>query len=187
MSRAFSRFFRKEEKLFALRFGGCAARQSGAGKSRWGRRSRFCFHGILSGMVVEYAKRRKVSFGKASFRPRHSRGQKVVFLPVGLLGYFCVFTPTINREPNFHQTSVGEPLCLDVIAPKRLGFAWDGRKKQKIRKRLLSDLWSGLRGSNPPPRPWQGRALPNELNPQVVLPVGIEPTTRGFSVLCSTN
>ena len=26
-------------------------------------------------------------------------------------------------------------------------------------------LWSGLRGSNPPPRPWQGRALPNELNP----------------------
>ncbi len=26
--------------------------------------------------------------------------------------------------------------------------------------------WSGLRGSNPPPRPWQGRALPNELNPQ---------------------
>ena len=28
-------------------------------------------------------------------------------------------------------------------------------------------VWSGLRGSNPPPRPWQGRALPNELNPQV--------------------
>ena len=26
-------------------------------------------------------------------------------------------------------------------------------------------FWSGLRGSNPPPRPWQGRALPNELNP----------------------
>ena len=31
------------------------------------------------------------------------------------------------------------------------------------RERLL---WSGLRGSNPPPRPWQGRALPNELNPR---------------------
>ena len=28
-------------------------------------------------------------------------------------------------------------------------------------------LWSGLRGSNPPPPPWQGGALPNELNPQV--------------------
>ena len=49
-------------------------------------------------------------------------------------------------------------------------------------------IWSGLRGSNPPPRPWQGRALPNELNPHfVVPPIGIEPTTRGFSVPCSTN
>ena len=28
-------------------------------------------------------------------------------------------------------------------------------------------FWSGLRGSNPPPRPWQGRALPNELNPLI--------------------
>ena len=27
-------------------------------------------------------------------------------------------------------------------------------------------FWSGLRVSNPPPRPWQGRALPNELNPR---------------------
>ena len=26
--------------------------------------------------------------------------------------------------------------------------------------------WSGLRGSNPPPPPWQGGALPNELNPR---------------------
>ena len=47
--------------------------------------------------------------------------------------------------------------------------------------------WSGLRGSNPLPPPWQGGALPDELNPQMVLPVGIEPTTRGFSVHCSTN
>ena len=26
---------------------------------------------------------------------------------------------------------------------------------------------SGLRGSNPPPQPWQGCALPNELNPHI--------------------
>ena len=26
----------------------------------------------------------------------------------------------------------------------------------------------GLRGSNPPPPPWQGGALPNELNPQIM-------------------
>ena len=28
-------------------------------------------------------------------------------------------------------------------------------------------FWSGLRGSNPPPSPWQGDALPNELNPHI--------------------
>ena len=49
--------------------------------------------------------------------------------------------------------------------------------------------WSGLRGSNSLPPPWQGGALPDELNPHnhLVPPVGIEPTTRGFSVLCSTD
>ena len=47
--------------------------------------------------------------------------------------------------------------------------------------------WSGLRGSNSLPPPWQGGALPDELNPHMVLPDGIEPSTRGFSVLCSTD
>ena len=49
--------------------------------------------------------------------------------------------------------------------------------KEIGRESFAPVFWSGLRGSNPPPRPWQGRALPNELNPQVVPPVGIEPTT----------
>ena len=48
-------------------------------------------------------------------------------------------------------------------------------------------FWSGLRGSNSLPPPWQGGALPDELNPHLVLPDGIEPSTRGFSVLCSTD
>ena len=47
-------------------------------------------------------------------------------------------------------------------------------------------FWSGLRGSNSLPPPWQGGALPDELCPQMVPPVGVEPTTRGFSVRCST-
>ena len=65
--------------------------------------------------------------------------------------------------------------------------------------------WSGLRGSNSLPPPWQGGALPDELNPQeknmqlsapaiadtatysLVPPIGIEPMTRGFSVPCSTD
>ena len=48
-------------------------------------------------------------------------------------------------------------------------------------------FWSGLRGSNSLPPPWQGGALPDELSPQMVPRAGIEPATRGFSVLCSTN
>ena len=47
--------------------------------------------------------------------------------------------------------------------------------------------WSGRRGSNSLPPPWQGGALPDELRPQMVPPVGVEPTTRGFSIRCSTN
>ena len=47
-------------------------------------------------------------------------------------------------------------------------------------------VWSGWRGSNSLPPPWQGGALPDELHPHLVPPVGIEPTTRGFSVRCST-
>ena len=38
-------------------------------------------------------------------------------------------------------------------------------KKQRTPYGVLCFLWSGLRGSNPPPSPWQGDALPNELNP----------------------
>ena len=45
------------------------------------------------------------------------------------------------------------------------------KKKKTARKLELSFKikWSGLRGSNPPPSPWQGDALPNELNPRVVI------------------
>ena len=48
-------------------------------------------------------------------------------------------------------------------------------------------FWSGRRGSNSLPPPWQGGALPDELRPHMVPPIGIEPMTRGFSVPCSTN
>ena len=41
-------------------------------------------------------------------------------------------------------------------------------KAKKQSQKALLITWSGLRGSNPPPRPWQGRALPNELNPQIL-------------------
>ena len=37
---------------------------------------------------------------------------------------------------------------------------------KKITTQMGGDLWSGRRGSNSLPRPWQGRALPDELRPQ---------------------
>ena len=46
--------------------------------------------------------------------------------------------------------------------------------------------WSGLRGSNSLPPPWQGGALPDELHPQMVPQARVELATRGFSVRCST-
>ena len=39
----------------------------------------------------------------------------------------------------------------------------------------VPDLWSGRRGSNSLPPPWQGGALPDELRPHIMVPtVGIE-------------
>ena len=58
------------------------------------------------------------------------------------------------------------------IGPRDKGFAdpcltaWLWRRdinKATIFRGFV--VWSGLRGSNPPPSPWQGDALPNELNP----------------------
>ncbi len=43
--------------------------------------------------------------------------------------------------------------------------AWRGRE---IFQAFARKIWSGRRGSNPRPRPWQGRALPTELLPQIL-------------------
>ena len=45
--------------------------------------------------------------------------------------------------------------------------AWPWRRTlyEKAAESAAFCLWSGKRGSNPPPQPWQGCALPNELFP----------------------
>ena len=48
-------------------------------------------------------------------------------------------------------------------------------------------LWSGLRGSNPPPSPWQGDALPNELNPHRSCRMITRPLQNGASGRNRTN
>ena len=41
------------------------------------------------------------------------------------------------------------------------------RMEKGAKSLLLFHLWSGRRGSNSLPRPWQGRALPDELRPHL--------------------
>ena len=77
-------------------------------------------------------------------------------------------------------------LGIKVLQTSALPLGY-GAKKLIENTYVFSIIWSGLRDSNSLPSPWQGDALPDELNPQMVLPDGIEPSTRGFSVLCSTN
>ena len=58
-------------------------------------------------------------------------------------------------------------------------------RTSSIRTRIL--MWSGLRGSNPPPRPWQGRALPNELNPRFEVTECLSDPFNGASGRNRTN
>ena len=106
---------------------------------------------------------------------------------------FCFWRrhPDLNRGIEVLQTfalPLGHvALCLSDVSDYIIIFPFQEYCYKKQGASLRPSFWSGLRGSNPPPSPWQGDALPNELSPRVVPPVGIEPTTRGFSVLCSTN
>ena len=68
------------------------------------------------------------------------------------------------------RTEVRSFVCY--VRKKSLPFGLCGLSPCKTRNKkrsttivVLHFLWSGLRGSNPPPSPWQGDALPNELNP----------------------
>ena len=59
-----------------------------------------------------------------------------------------------------------------------LGYVTMVKKRRLWRKRLFC-FWSGRRGSNSLPPPWQGGALPDELRPQIILSV-----LDGFYIIC---
>ena len=64
-----------------------------------------------------------------------------------------------------------EPACIrDALARRDAPYRSKTKKQSTHRSECF--FWSGLRGSNPPPPPWQGGALPNELNPQVFNLIG---------------
>ena len=80
-------------------------------------------------------------------------------------------------RPAFHQTHLYRFVQMEVTPRFELGnegFAdpclttWlchRIRENGEVRRFLC--FWSGRRGSNSLPRPWQGRALPDELRPQM--------------------
>ena len=101
-----------------------------------------------------------------------------------------------TRFPASHEPPGGasrEPCAhLRSKCASRMGGGSEFEKPVSIPKNNTTTMswcyfWSGRRGSNSLPPPWQGGALPDELRPQMVPPVGVEPTTRGFSIRCSTN
>ena len=56
---------------------------------------------------------------------------------------------------------------LNMIVPRRVDFD-EPKLFCKSKVSIAADLiWSGRRGSNSRPQPWQGCALPTELLPQV--------------------
>ena len=61
-------------------------------------------------------------------------------------------------------------LCLTAWLWRHwVGMRWISKTNPFMKRRsgsVPSHEWSGKRGSNPPPQPWQGCALPNELLPQ---------------------
>ena len=75
------------------------------------------------------------------------------------------------------------------LAMAPYGVLWIYVKINPFMKRRIdqapSHEWSGKRGSNPPPQPWQGCALPNELLPQGVwcLRVDLNHRHRDFQSL----
>ena len=92
----------------------------------------------------------------------------MVFLSVITLR-FCCSHPRISQGRGSVR---GKPLRVSPLAfnhpPAGDHFCVAKVLLQK-RNTILTDgvsFWSGRRGSNSLPRPWQGRALPDELRPQ---------------------
>ena len=83
--------------------------------------------------------------------------------------------PRRNPAKRFRWGSEGIPNIVQFSPKAETERCWEFQS------------WSGQRGSNSLPPPWQGGALPDELCPHMVPRAGIEPATRGFSVHCSTN
>ena len=75
---------------------------------------------------------------------------------MGMKGIIKIKKPTIVMDD------------LNMIVPRRADFC-EPKLFCKSKVSIAADsIWSGRRGSNSRPQPWQGCALPTELLPQVL-------------------
>ena len=75
--------------------------------------------------------------------------------------------PTARKGECEGGTFDGFPHSRSITRPQATDFAQQNRRSKKKNHPLGGfSFWSGRRGSNSLPRPWQGRALPDELRPQ---------------------
>ena len=100
--------------------------------------------------------------------PKRKTTQRLVFLFVITLR-FCCSHPRISQGRGSVR---GKPLRVSPLAfnhppaGDRFCAAKSPLQKNTTTQRVVVFFWSGRRGSNSLPRPWQGRALPDELRPQ---------------------
>ena len=84
--------------------------------------------------------------------------------PIGLLNFLEV---TVGFEPT--DNGVADRGLTTWLRHHTIILFEHSLFVNKTTSSIIEDveIWSGLRGSNPPPQPWQGCALPNELNPHI--------------------
>jgi hypothetical protein len=73
--------------------------------------------------------------------------------------HFCMFGGPILQNSSFFRQSGGAS-----AAGRAAGKA---KMQKKLRIFKSTAFWSGRRGSNSLPPPWQGGALPDELRPRI--------------------
>ena len=76
----------------------------------------------------------------------------------------------------FLDNSIYHKICV-LTCRRKYPPLRDCTKKEKTAQFLYCLSWSGWRGSNPLPPPWQGGALPDELHPHFIGASGRNRTT----------
>ena len=124
-------------------------------------------------LVYKEVKTGKIRDPKGNLKGKHpSKGQSKTLQPLRLQGFFLEVTP--GFEPG--NQGFADPCLTTWLCHRVYYIICDNREKiHNFLKRFQCPygkhvwalkLWSGQRGSNSLPPPWQGGALPDELCPR---------------------